>query len=284
MDLTASFAFIHNQSQIPLEGRTHRDQNLQSPTSSVSQLWSDPSPPPSLGPASAWPPKTKQQCCWLGVSIAAVRRLYLLWSAATYPGSFTTPMQCQLIAVTSCNFEQLLTSLNLWALPALCIWGQYVRRNYLMSEEKTWPWYICTAVKSHFLQTKQTNPFHSPPAGATTLLDVRTMCYFFSGKCLSYSMSSKCLAELFSPARNLTEQGNQVSLKPRICDRASLSQNSRCSVCVDLLRALEVFLDQLTPIQCPPILSRWWWSQADKMVEITPAQQMFRCSWSDPDG
>ena len=126
-----------------------------------------------------------------------------------------------------------------------------------MSEEKTWPWYICTAVKSHFLQTKQTNPFHSPPAGATTLLDVRTMCYFFSGKCLSYSMSSKCLAELFSPARNLTEQGNQVSLKPRICDRASLSQNSRCSVCVDLLRALEVFLNQLTPIQCVP-----WYCQA----------------------
>ena len=78
----------------------------------------------------------KQLCCWLGVSIAALRRLYLLWSAATYPGSFTTPMQCQLIAVTSCNIEQLLASLNLWASPALCIWGQYVRRNYLMSEEK----------------------------------------------------------------------------------------------------------------------------------------------------
>ena len=101
---------------------------------------------------------------------------------------------------------------------------------------------------------------------------------------VSYSMSSKCLAELFGQARNLAKQGNRVSLKPRICDRASLSQNSRCSVCVDLLRALEVFLNQLTQIQCPPILSRWWWSQADKMVEITPAQQMFRCSWSDPDG
>lgn len=176
MDLTASFVFIHNQSQVPLEGRTHRDQNLQSPTSSVSQLWSDPSPTPRQQRACLL---NKQLCCWLGVSIAALRRFYLVWSAATYPGSFTTPMQCQLIAVTSWNIEQLLTSLNLWASPALCIWGQYVRRSYLMSEEKRWLWYICTAVKSHFLQTKQTNPFHSPPAGATTLLDVRTMCYFF---------------------------------------------------------------------------------------------------------
>ena len=70
-----------------------------------------PLPFPSFGQTPPHPPGqglpgllTKQQSCWLGVSIAALRRLYLLWSAATYPGSFTTPMQCQLIAVTSCNY------------------------------------------------------------------------------------------------------------------------------------------------------------------------------------
>ena len=143
---------------------------------------------------------------------------------------------------------------------------------YLHSSEVTFP-------------TDKTNEsFSFPPCWCHHPAGRKNHVLLFSGKCLSYSMSSKCLAELFGQARNLTEQGNQVSLKPRICDRASLSQNSRCSVCVDLLRALEVFLNQLTQIQCPPILSRWWWSQTDKMVEITPAQQMFRCSWSDPDG
>ena len=279
MDLTASFVFIHNQSQIPLEGRTHRDQNLQSPTSSVSQLWSDPSPTPQNRACLL----KKQLCCWPGVSIAALRRFYLLWSAATYPGSFTKPMQCQLIAVTSCNIEQLLASLSLWASPALCIWGQYVSRNYLMSEEKR-NRDIFAQQWSHISNRQNKRILFIPPCWCHHPAGRKNNVFLFSGKCLSYSMSSKCVAELFGPAINLTKQGNQVSLKPRICDRASLSQNSRCSVCVDLLRALEVFLSQLTQIQCPPILSRWWWSQTDKMVEITPAQQMFRCSWSDPDG